>query len=49
MIEKPTKAMSKRQRRARRKWRKGTKSGAAVSRLWSRCVRIATIETLTGL
>ncbi len=34
--------------RARRMWRKGQKSGYACARLWRRCVRIATIETLQG-
>lgn len=34
--------------RARRLWRKGAKSGHACARLWARCVRFATIETLQG-
>lgn len=35
--------------RARRLCRRGRKSGHACARLWARCVRIATIETLQGI
>lgn len=34
--------------RARRKWATGQKAGAAPARLWARCVRLSTIETLQG-
>lgn len=34
--------------RARRKWAKGQRAGAAPARLWARCVLLATIETLQG-